>query len=91
MKSAILYIHGSNSNIISFLKIPALDEHKIELLEEVDIEFFDNNGTYISCEDLFDIVGQKINCGCFWVELKFIGENTPTTTSEVRIERSNVY
>lgn len=84
-------IHESNSNIISFFKIPALDEHKIELLEEVDIEFFDNNGTYIVCEDLFDIVGQKINCGCFWVELKFVGENIPTTTSEVRIERSNVY
>lgn len=65
--------------------ILALDAHGIDLLEEVNIEFFDNNGTNIHCDHLFDIVGQKINCGCFWIEIKFTDEKNSSVTCEVRI------
>lgn len=61
----------------------ALAVHKIELLDEIVVDIFDNNGTHIKSEDLYGIVGQKFNCGCFYIELKISGEGNKTITLEV--------
>lgn len=54
--------------------IQALDAHRLEQSEEISIAFFTNNGTPVNSEELFDFIGQKINCRCFYIELKICGE-----------------
>lgn len=56
--------------------ISALEAHDIEFNEDITVDFFDNIGTPLDYRYLFDIVGQKINCGCFYLELKISGESS---------------
>lgn len=50
---------------------------------EIFVDFFDNNGGPINETDLFGIISQKMNCGCFYVELKISGEVDKSITVEV--------
>lgn len=60
-----------------------MEAHGIESSQEISVAFFTNNGTPVHTEDLFDFIGQKINCGCFYIELKIFGETNKCVTAEV--------
>lgn len=74
---------GQKIECVSFIQ--ALAAHNLEQTEEITVSFYTNNNTPINSEDLFDFIGQKINCGCFYVELKISGETYKTINKEVSI------
>lgn len=57
--------------------------HDIVYETETIISFYDNNKTPVPSADLFEIVAQKINCGCFFIELKLSGDFYKTISAEV--------
>lgn len=65
----------------------ALAAHNIECQDTITIDFFDNNKTPILNEDIFDIVGQKINSSCFFVELRIGGDHFKKISSAVSESR----
>lgn len=64
-------------------KCVVLNAHNIECNESISANFFTNNKTPVAAHDLFEIIGQRINCGCFFLQVDLIGETTKITTSEV--------
>lgn len=69
-------------NYMVFILI-AFAAHGIICEEDICIDFLDNNGAPIYQTELFGIVGQKMNCGCFFIELKISGESNKTITAAV--------
>lgn len=61
---------------------PTFSIHDVHTEEEIVIEFFDNNGAPINESDLFEIIGQKSSCGCFYIELLLSGESHKSITHE---------
>lgn len=68
--------------------ISAMQAHGSDASSAVFVDFFDNNGGPIDEPDLFGVISQKMNCGCFYVELKVSGEEDKSITVEVRYDSS---
>ena len=65
------------------MKIVAIEAHQLNSIEDINVDFFDNNKTPIFSGDLFEIIGQKVACGCFYVELRISGEENRSITVAV--------
>lgn len=61
----------------------AIQAHDLVAVDDMYMDFFDNHGAPINHGDLFGIIGQKINCGCFYIEIKITGNLKKSITAEV--------
>lgn len=72
-----------------FKIILAFEIHNIECdSTEIVVEFYDNNNAPMAEIDLLDIISQKFNSGCFFVEIKILSDHykeIKSAVSEIRV------